>query len=248
MLVPCRSIAARSAGKAAAARGGRRDGRPGSRRSRPRSPSRRRTASARFQVVAREGRSARPRRDFKQAVIEQRLDGYLDLPADVARDARRRVLRQERQQLQRPAQHRGHGGRGAREPAPGGRRAWTRARVKSLTRELDLKTIRLSETGEREDRGAAIFLALILLMILYASILMWGQAVLTGVIEEKTSRVVEVMAVGVPSTTLLLGQAAGRRRRRPHAVPGLGGFAVPGLARRRARAISAARRCPRSRR
>ena len=27
------------------------------------------------------------------------------------------------------------------------------AKVKDLTRELDLKTIRLSEKGEREDRG-----------------------------------------------------------------------------------------------
>ena len=38
---------------------------------------------------------------------------------------------------------------------------------------------------------------------------MWGQAVLTSVIEEKTSRVVEVMASGVPSTTLLLGKLLG---------------------------------------
>jgi ABC-2 type transport system permease protein len=38
---------------------------------------------------------------------------------------------------------------------------------------------------------------------------MWGQAVLTSVIEEKTSRVVEVMAAGVPSTTLLLGKLVG---------------------------------------
>jgi ABC-2 type transport system permease protein len=82
-------------------------------------------------------------------------------------------------------------------------------RVKELTRGLDMKRIRLSETGEREDRGAAMFLALVLLMILYVSILVWGQAVLSSVIEEKTSRVVEVMAAGVPSTTLLLGKLVG---------------------------------------
>jgi hypothetical protein len=81
--------------------------------------------------------------------------------------------------------------------------------VKDLTRELDLKTIRLSESGEREDQGAAMLLAIILLMILYTSILMWGQMVMTSVIEEKTSRVVEVMASGVPSTTLLAGKLVG---------------------------------------
>ena len=37
---------------------------------------------------------------------------------------------------------------------------------------------------------------------------MWGQVVLSGVIEEKTSRVVEVMASGVSSTGPAVGQAA----------------------------------------
>ena len=83
------------------------------------------------------------------------------------------------------------------------------AKVKDLTRELDLKTIRLSETGEREDQGAAMIFSIILLMILYMSILLWGQAVMTSVIEEKTSRVVEVMAAGVSPTTLLAGKLLG---------------------------------------
>jgi ABC-2 type transport system permease protein len=83
------------------------------------------------------------------------------------------------------------------------------AKVKDLTRDLDLKTIRLSESGEREDQGAAMILAIILLMILYTSILMWGAMVMNSVVEEKTSRVVEVMASGVSSTTLLAGKLVG---------------------------------------
>jgi ABC-2 type transport system permease protein len=46
-------------------------------------------------------------------------------------------------------------------------------------------------------------------MMLYGGLLMWGQAVMTSVIEEKTSRVVEVMASGVPCTTLLFGKLLG---------------------------------------
>ena len=83
------------------------------------------------------------------------------------------------------------------------------AKVKDLTKELDLKTIRLSEKGEREDQGAAMIFSIIMLMILYMSILLWGQAVMTSVIEEKTSRVVEVMAAGVSPTTLLAGKLLG---------------------------------------
>jgi ABC-2 type transport system permease protein len=82
-------------------------------------------------------------------------------------------------------------------------------KVKDLTKEVDLRTIRLSTSGEREDRGAAFFLSIILLMILYTSILMWGQLVMTSVIEEKTSRVVEVLASSLPATHLLWGKLLG---------------------------------------
>ena len=83
------------------------------------------------------------------------------------------------------------------------------ARIKQLTRELRFKTIQLSEHGEREDRGAAMVFSIVLLMILYMSIVMWGQSVMTGVIEEKGSRVIEVLASGVPSTLLLSGKLLG---------------------------------------
>ena len=83
-------------------------------------------------------------------------------------------------------------------------------RVNELTRGLDLRRTRLTEEGEEEDKGpVAIIFALILLMILYTTILMWGQVVMAGVIEEKSSRVIEVMASGVPPTQLLAGKLLG---------------------------------------
>lgn len=81
--------------------------------------------------------------------------------------------------------------------------------VNDLTRGLQWRTIRLSEEGEREDKGVGIIFAIILLMILYATILMWGQVVMAGVIEEKSSRVIEVLAAGVPPTQLLAGKLLG---------------------------------------
>ncbi len=72
-----------------------------------------------------------------------------------------------------------------------------------------MKRIRVTDTGEREDRGASTILAVVLMMILYATVLMWGQMLLTSVIEEKTSRVVEVMASAVPPVHLLVGKLLG---------------------------------------
>jgi ABC-2 type transport system permease protein len=146
--------------------------------------------------------------ELKLAVLDERLDGYLALPGDAIASAsasyygRNVTNRIDLRTIERTV-----------SAVLVGRRLSSAGldptKVQELTRELDMKTIRLSDKGEREDQGAATILALILLMILYVSILIWGQAVLTSVIEEKTSRVVEVMAAGVPSTTLLLGKLLG---------------------------------------
>jgi ABC-2 type transport system permease protein len=84
-----------------------------------------------------------------------------------------------------------------------------RSRVEELTRGVDLRPVRLSATGEREDRGAGFFLSFILVMMLYTTVLMWGQQVLTSVIEEKTNRVVEVIVSAVRPHHLLAGKLLG---------------------------------------
>jgi len=163
---------------------------------------------ARFDVQPAASAAAASEAELKQAVLEQRLDGYLALPKDAIASAsasyygRSVTNRIDLRTLERTVS----AVLVSRRLASAG---LDPTRVKDLTRELDLKTIRLSEKGEREDQGAAMILALILLMILYISILIWGQAILTSVIEEKTSRVVEVMAASVPTTTLLLGKLLG---------------------------------------
>jgi ABC-2 type transport system permease protein len=162
---------------------------------------------ARFEVVPASELGA-SEADFKQAVIEKRLDGYLALPADAVATAAATYYGRNVSNFSdlRSIEAAASGVLVGRRLEAAGLDA---GRVKDLTRDLDMKRVRLSETGEREDKGAAMFLALVLLMILYVSILIWGQAVLSSVIEEKTSRVVEVMASGVPSTTLLLGKLLG---------------------------------------
>ncbi len=149
-----------------------------------------------------------PEAGLKKAVLGGELDGYLELPADaVAKGTASYFGRNVSNRIDLRTME------GAVSDVIVGVRLAAAGldpgKVKDLTKALDLKTIRLSESGEREDQGAAMILAIILLMILYTSILMWGQMLMTSVIEEKTSRVVEVMASGVSSTTLLAGKLLG---------------------------------------
>lgn len=78
-----------------------------------------------------------------------------------------------------------------------------------LNRTLDFKRIKLSESGEREDRGASFLLAFTLVMALYSSVAMWGAALMNGVIEEKANRVVEVVVSSIPTSTLFAGKLLG---------------------------------------
>lgn len=83
------------------------------------------------------------------------------------------------------------------------------AQVAALTQPLTLKRLKVSDKGEKEDKGVSFFLSLILVMMIYVGTLMWGQIVMTGVIEEKTNRVVEIIVSSTTPQNLLFGKLVG---------------------------------------
>jgi ABC-2 type transport system permease protein len=85
----------------------------------------------------------------------------------------------------------------------------TQAQLEQATRNLELKTVRLSEEGDREDRGASFVFSIVMLMMMYTSTLIWGQALANSVIEEKSNRVMEVMASSVSPFEMLTGKLLG---------------------------------------
>lgn len=83
-------------------------------------------------------------------------------------------------------------------------------RVTELTRRVDLKTFKLGAKGEEtRDRGQAFMLSYFLVLIIYMSVLMYGIYVMRGVLEEKTSRIVEIIVSAVRPFELMLGKILG---------------------------------------
>ncbi len=83
-------------------------------------------------------------------------------------------------------------------------------RIAAMTRDVELETVRLSKEGERAEAGiAGFFLAYFLFFLLYMVVAIYGQQVLNGVLEEKASRVVEVIVAAVRPFDLMLGKLAG---------------------------------------
>jgi ABC-2 type transport system permease protein len=84
------------------------------------------------------------------------------------------------------------------------------ARIAELIRPSDLETVRVSESGNRAERGVGGFmLAFGLCFTLYMVILIYGSQVMQGVLEEKSSRVIEVLAAAVRPTELMAGKLGG---------------------------------------
>lgn len=82
--------------------------------------------------------------------------------------------------------------------------------IAQLSRSVRLGTVRITDEGSREEVGAGGFaLALGLFFMLYMVILIYGQQVLQGVLEEKSSRIVEVMLSTIRPVEMMGGKLLG---------------------------------------
>lgn len=84
------------------------------------------------------------------------------------------------------------------------------ARVEELSRSVHLDPRRVSAEGSRAEGSlGAAALAMVMFFILYVSIIIWGQQVMQGVLEEKGSRVIEVVISSLTPFELMLGKLLG---------------------------------------
>jgi ABC-2 type transport system permease protein len=84
------------------------------------------------------------------------------------------------------------------------------ARMKEITFiPLDFSTERITEKGRAGSGMASIMFGFAIGFLLYLSIVIYGQTIMSGVLEEKTTRVAEVVMSSVPTDTLLAGKVLG---------------------------------------
>jgi ABC-2 type transport system permease protein len=85
------------------------------------------------------------------------------------------------------------------------------ARVNALTStRLDLETSKIGDNGREKGSGISnVIFGYIVALLLYMMIVLYGQTILRGVMEEKTTRVAEVVVSSVSTDTLLAGKVIG---------------------------------------
>ncbi|MFQ5718178.1 MAG: ABC transporter permease [Acidobacteriota bacterium] len=88
------------------------------------------------------------------------------------------------------------------------------AQIVDLARAVEVTPIRVNSKGEETSEGAGQQAALIisvwvLAFFFYIIFILWGSNILRGIIEEKTSRIVEVLLSSVTPTQFMVGKVAG---------------------------------------
>ena len=78
-----------------------------------------------------------------------------------------------------------------------------------LDKRIDLRAFKVTESGTAEEKGAGIVAALIFFFLMYSTFFMYGYQVMRGVIEEKSTRIVEIVIASVRPVELMLGKIIG---------------------------------------
>jgi ABC-2 type transport system permease protein len=84
-------------------------------------------------------------------------------------------------------------------------------RIEELSRPVDLISYTVNEKGEegQRDSGAGFILVFVIAFLIYITVLMYGQVILGAIVEEKETRIAEILFSSVRSLTLMIGKLVG---------------------------------------
>lgn len=83
------------------------------------------------------------------------------------------------------------------------------ARVKSLSRNIDFESKSINEKGEEKDGDVLFIASLIIGMMIYISLTIYGQVIMGAVVEEKETRIAEILFSSARPFELMLGKLVG---------------------------------------
>jgi ABC-2 type transport system permease protein len=149
-------------------------------------------------------------RELNLRISKDQLDGYVVLPKEILKDGKAEFYGRNagdvftRGELERRLSQAVREQRMADENI-------SESRVRELSKPVDMTTKPINEKGEvgAEDSGGGFILVFVLGFMIYITIIMYGQFILGAVIEEKETRIVEVLFSSVNSFTLMMGKLIG---------------------------------------
>ncbi len=149
------------------------------------------------------------RSDLDQRLRVKQIDGYVILPPDFLNHGQAEFFNRNpgdlfsRRVLQRALN------RAVREQRLIDAKVDTKTRSE-LFQPVELQAIKIGETGSVErDSGERFALVFVVGFVMYLAILMYGQVVLGAIIEEKETRIAEILFSSVKPFALMMGKLVG---------------------------------------
>lgn len=81
--------------------------------------------------------------------------------------------------------------------------------VQSIVKAADLQVIKVTKEGESVEKGQTFGIAIAIVILLYTSLMIYGIVTMRSVLEEKTTRTMEVLISAVTPSQLLAGKILG---------------------------------------
>ncbi len=81
--------------------------------------------------------------------------------------------------------------------------------LQELSKPVELQGVKIGATGEERDSGEGFLMVFAVGFVMYLTILMYGQVVLGAVLEEKETRIAEILFSSVKPFTLMMGKLVG---------------------------------------
>ena len=156
-----------------------------------------------------DGRSAEAvRAELDQQLLAKQLDGYVILPPDFISTGKAMFFNNNPgDMLSRGILDSGMT-RAVREQRLAEANVDPRT-TKDLFKRVDLESVKIGAAGEERDSGQSFVLVFGVGFIMYLAILMYGQVILGAVIEEKETRIAEILFSSVKPFTLMMGKLVG---------------------------------------
>ncbi|HKS82272.1 MAG TPA: ABC transporter permease [Candidatus Acidoferrales bacterium] len=144
--------------------------------------------------------------DLRAQINSQKLDAYLWIPKDLSKSFELHMRNPDNFSLNAPLTD------AVNQAVVAQRLADRQVKVndiKDILKTPDIELLKVSETGESVEKGQGIAIAIALVVLLYTALIMYGVITMRSVIEEKSTRTMEVLISSVSPMQLLGGKILG---------------------------------------
>jgi ABC-2 type transport system permease protein len=148
------------------------------------------------------------RNDLDRRLRDKEIDGYMILPPDFLAHGQAEFFNRNpgdviSQRLLQSALN-----RAVREQRLIEAKVDTKTR-QGLFQPVELEAVKIGATGQERDSGGSFALVFGIGFVMYLAILMYGQVILGAVIEEKETRIAEILFSSVKPFALMMGKLVG---------------------------------------